>query len=217
MIHVKICGIRRLQDALAAAEYGADALGFLVGQRHSSPDFLQPDEAATIIAALPPVDTVLVTHLSEPDDIVTLAITMGVATIQLHGDTSPNQTRAIKDRMPDIKLAKAIHVIDHQSIDTARQYANTVDALVLDTINTSTDQVGGTGQTHDWSISRQIVAQVPIPAILAGGLTPDNVADAIRNVRPYGVDVNSGTKGPDGYKDRATLKRFIENAKGQAD
>ena len=78
----------------------------------------------------------------------------------------------------------------------------------------ATDQVGGTGQTHDWSISRQIVEQLPIPVILAGGLTPDNVNDAIRHVKPFGVDVNSGTKGADGYKDHARLRRFIESAKG---
>jgi phosphoribosylanthranilate isomerase len=213
VIRVKICGIRRLDDALAAAEYGADELGFLVGQKHTSPDFLEPADAAAIVRALPPsVSTVLVTHLAEPDDIVALAAEIGVTTIQLHGDTSPDQAATIKERVPHIKIYKAIHVIDAQSINTARQYT-LADALVLDTLDISTDRVGGTGRTHDWAISRQIVEQLSIPVILAGGLTPDNVATAVRHVRPYGVDVNSGTKGSDGYKDNAKLKRFIDKAK----
>lgn len=213
-MYVKICGIRRLDDALAALEYGADALGFLVGRKYHSPDFLDESDAAAIVAALPPhASSVLVTHLADPDDIVTLATAIGVSTIQLHGDTSPAQARVIGHRLPHIKIYKAIHVIDGQSINTAQQYVTAVDAIVLDTINVATDQVGGTGQTHDWSISRQIVERLPIPVILAGGLTPDNVGDAICHVNPHGVDVNSGTKGSDGYKDRNTLRRFIECAK----
>jgi phosphoribosylanthranilate isomerase len=214
VIHVKICGIRRLDDALAALEFGADELGFLVGQKHQSPDFLDAPDAAAIVAALPPnASSVLVTHLVEPDDIVALATAVGVTTVQLHGDTSPAQAAEIKQLLPHIKTYKAIHVIDGQSINAARQYVDAVDAIVLDTINAATDQVGGTGHTHDWSISQQIVEQLPIPVILAGGLNPDNVGDAIRHVKPYGVDVNSGTKGSDGYKDRNTLRRFIERAK----
>lgn len=213
MIHVKICGIRRTEDALAAVEYGADAVGFLVGQKYPSPDFLDPLDAAAMVAALPHVDSVLVTHLAEPDEIVRLATAIGVTTIQLHGDTSPARAALIKERVPQIKTHKAIHITDARSIDTASQYVGVVDALVLDTFNASTDQVGGTGQVHDWAISRRIVEQLPIPMILAGGLTPDNVATAITQVRPYGVDVNSGTKGPDGFKDHAALKRFIDNAK----
>ncbi|WP_319430381.1 phosphoribosylanthranilate isomerase [Mycobacterium sp. RTGN5] len=214
MIHVKICGIRRLDDALAALEYGADELGFLVGQRHHSPDFLDAADAAAIIGALPPAtSSVLVTHLVEPDDIVALATAIGVTTIQLHGDTSPAKATLIKQRLPHIKTYKAIHVIDAQSIATARQYVNIVDAIVLDTINVATNQVGGTGHTHDWSISRQIADQLPTPVILAGGLNPDNVGEAIRQVKPFGVDVNSGTKGADGFKDHGRLQRFVDSAK----
>ncbi len=214
MTYVKICGIRRLEDALAAVSYGADAVGVLVGQQHHSPDFLAPSAAAAIVAALPPpITSVMVTHLAEPDEIVALARSVGVTAIQLHGETSPAQAAEVKSRLPSIKTFKAIHVVDHQSIDAARQYAGTVDAIVLDTVNVATDQVGGTGRTHDWSISRQIVERLAVPVVLAGGLHPDNVGEAIRQVRPYGVDVNSGTKGPDGFKDHAALKRFIDNAK----
>ncbi|WP_396927416.1 phosphoribosylanthranilate isomerase [Mycolicibacterium sp.] len=214
MTYVKICGIRRLEDALAAVSCGADAVGVLVGQQHHSPDFLAAADAAAIVAALPlPVTSVLVTHLAEPDEIVALARSVGVTAIQLHGETSPAQAAEVKSCLPPIKIFKAIHVVDHQSIDAARQYAGTVDAIVLDTVNVATDQVGGTGRTHDWSISRQIVERLVVPVVLAGGLHPDNVGEAIRQVAPYGVDVNSGTKGPDGFKDHAALKRFIDNAK----
>ncbi|MCX2934841.1 phosphoribosylanthranilate isomerase [Mycobacterium sp. CVI_P3] len=214
MIRVKICGVRRIDDARAAVEYGADALGFLVGQQHHSPDFLDASDAAAIVAALPPfVSSVLVTHLAEADEIVALATSIGVTTIQLHGETTPHQAATIKGRLPHIKLYKAIHVVDAQSINAAQQYVKAVDAVALDTINVATDQIGGTGQTHDWSISARIVERLPIPVILAGGLDPDNVGEAIREVKPFGVDVNSGTKGPDGFKDHLELKRFIESAK----
>jgi phosphoribosylanthranilate isomerase len=214
MVYVKICGIRRLEDALAAVAYGADAVGVLVGQQHNSADFLDASDAAAIVGGLPPhVASVLVTHLAEPDEIVALATAIGVTTIQLHGDTSFAQAGEITSQLPNIKLYRAVHVVGSQSIDTARQFAGIVDAVVLDTLNLATDQVGGTGQTHDWSISRQIVEQLAVPVILAGGLDPDNVSDAIRQVGPYGVDVNSGTKGAGGFKDHAKLKRFIDNAK----
>lgn len=214
MVYVKICGIRRLEDALAAVEYGADAIGVLVGQRHRSPDFLDAADATAIVGALPPHTTsVLVTHLADPDEIVALATSIGVTAVQLHGDTLPTQAAEMRTHLPHTRIYKAIHVVDRQSIDTARKFAGVVDGIVLDTVNEATDQVGGTGHTHDWSLSRQIVEQLSVPVILAGGLHPDNVGEAIRQVGPDGVDVNSGTKGADGFKEHATMKRFIDNAK----
>jgi len=215
MIRVKICGNRTAKDALKAVEYGADGIGLLVGQKHNSPDFISPDEAKDIILQLPPfVSSVLVTHLSAPDEIVSLAKELGVTMIQLHGDTTPGEAKAIKEELPYIKLYKAIHVTGVEAIQNAETYADVVDAVILDTINVSTNQVGGTGQTHDWSISAQIVKGLSIPVILAGGLNPDNVVEAIKQVQPFAVDVNSGVKDADGYKDFEKLKSFIERAKG---
>jgi phosphoribosylanthranilate isomerase len=120
MVYVKICGIRRLEDVFAAAEYGADAVGVLVGQGHRSPDFLHATQAATIVAAVPrAVTSVVVTHLVDPEDIGALTMAIGATTIQLHGDTAPAQAALIKQRLPHIKTYKEIHVINDQSLDTA--------------------------------------------------------------------------------------------------
>jgi len=207
MVKVKICGIKRTEDALAAVRFGADAIGLLVGQRHAATDFITADEATAIVKALPPFcSSVLVTHLDRAEEIVPLARSIGVTTIQLHGDSSPEDARAIRENLPHLKLIKAVHVTDAESIEVARRYADSVDAILLDTVNVATDQVGGTGMTHDWGISRRIVETAGLPVILAGGLNPDNVTAAIEAVRPFGVDVNSGTKGPDGFKDMAKLR-----------
>jgi phosphoribosylanthranilate isomerase len=213
MVRVKICGNRSLEDALLAVGYGADALGFLVGLRRQSPDSIDEGLAAEIIAALPPfVSSVLVTQLESPDEVVPLAQRLGANTIQLHGDTTPEQALVIKHQLPSVKICKGIHVTGDESVKLAQTYAPAVDAVLLDTVSHETGQSGGTGKTHDWSISRLIVEALEIPVILAGGLTPENVAEAIGVVRPYAVDVNSGTKGADGHKDAARVREFIKEA-----
>jgi phosphoribosylanthranilate isomerase len=109
---------------------------------------------------------------------------------------------------------KSVHVIFAESVRYPDGFSKVVDGFVLDTINVATDQVGGTGNVHDWSISRKIVERFPdIPIILAGGLTSKNVRSAIESVHPFGVDVNSGTKGSDGFKDARKMREFILEAK----
>jgi phosphoribosylanthranilate isomerase len=213
MVRVKICGIRRLEDALVAVGHGADALGFLVGQLHSSPDFISPEAARSIIGKLPPFCTpVLVTHLEKPKGIIDIARTTGCTTVQLQGDVTVKDVDKIRRELPSLKVYKAVHVEGPGVLDTLNQWTN-VDALLLDTAVWELDQVGGTGKTHDWNLSAQAVKVTKLPIILAGGLTPDNVEPAIRLVRPYAVDVNSGTKDPKGYKDPEKVKRFIDAAR----
>ena len=214
MIKVKICGIKRIEDALAAISYGADAIGLLVGQEHTSDDFIDDELAKSIVEALPPFcSSVMVTHLTDVPKIIELASKIGVTTIQLHGYSKPSDVNDIKIALPYIKIYKAIHITGEDSVDIGKDFLPFVDAVLLDTTNLSTGQVGGTGITHDWSISKKIVQEYNKPVILAGGLTPDNVADAIKYVMPFGVDVNSGIKGADGYKDKDKLNDFIGNAK----
>jgi phosphoribosylanthranilate isomerase len=194
VVKVKICGIKKREDALLAVRSGADAVGLLVGQVHTSNDFIDKDKARDIVDSLPPFcSSVLVTHLTECDEICDLAEYIGVSTIQLHGDSSPAQAKEIKQRLPYIKTYKAIHVTGPGSVDDALAYRAVVDGILLDTVNVNTGQVGGTGMTHDWSISSQIVRALDIPVIMAGGLNPENVQGAVARVHPYGVDVNSGT------------------------
>jgi phosphoribosylanthranilate isomerase len=214
MVRVKICGIKRKEDALAAIRYGADAIGLLVGKKYPSDDFIDETTAKNIVESLPPLcSSVLVTHLTDTKTVIELAVFTRVTTIQLHGDSSPADAQKIKTALPYVKLYKAVHIIDESSIDHAKQFLDSVDAILADTVNTATGQVGGTGLTHDWSVSKNLVAAFNKPVILSGGLTPDNVVNAIETVMPYGVDVNSGTQGADGYKDTTKLRLFIERAK----
>jgi phosphoribosylanthranilate isomerase len=215
MVKVKICGITNRQDALNAIACGADALGFLVGQMHASRSvFISAEAARGIAEALPPFcSSVLVTHLAAPDDLLSLAITARVTTIQLHGNTTPDEAVRIRTWLPNVKVYKAIHVTNGTALAHAKTFVGKVDAIILDTAIPEKGMVGGTGKTHDWNLSRAIVESVPLPAILAGGLTPENVQEAIRIVQPYAVDVNSGVSYSDGTKDPQKLRQFILNAK----
>jgi phosphoribosylanthranilate isomerase len=112
-----------------------------------------------------------------------------------------------------LKIIRAVHVTGREALAQARSLERHVDALILDTYDPDTGRHGATGKTHDWTISREIIAASRVPVILAGGLTPNNVADAIRQVRPWGVDVHTGVEDADGRRDFAKLRTFIERAK----
>ena len=214
-MYVKICGIRRQEDALLAAELGADAIGVLVGQKHNSPDFISATVARDISRALPPsVEAVLVTHVEDVDEIERLLQQSEITTIQLHGEIAPSSVEGLRDRIPHLKVFKSVNIISADSVAYPEAFAQLVNGFVLDSINLATGQVGGTGKTHDWSVSRRIVMRYPdVPIILAGGLNSENVRSAIEQVHPFGVDVNSGTKAPDGFKDPRKMEAFIVQAK----
>ncbi len=206
----KICGIVSRQDALLAVAHGADALGFLVGLDYPSNDEVTSATAADIIAAVPPfVSTVMVTHRVELPWIVETARAIRCSTIQLHGSFSLAAIPALREQLPHVKISRVAHVVDDGSVALAAQVAAAADAVHLDT-RTAT-RLGGTGLVHDWRISARIAREVPAPVILAGGLTPANVGQAIDVVRPYAVDVNSGVDagdGPDKSPDR--LRAFSD-------
>ena len=214
-MYVKICGIRRQEDALLAAELGADAIGLLVGQKHNSPDFVSATVARDISRALPPsVEAVLVTHIEDVDELERLLQQSEITTIQLHSEIAPSSVERLRHRLPHLKIFKSVSVISADSVAYPEAFEQLVDGFVLDSVNLATDQVGGTGKTHDWSVSRQIVMRYPeVPIILAGGLNSENVRSAIERVRPFGVDVNSGTKAADGFKDPRKMEAFIAQAK----
>ncbi len=214
-MYVKICGIRRSEDALLAAQCGADAVGLLVGQRHNSPDFISAAVARDISRALPPsVEAVLVTHVEDVDDLERLLQLSEIRTVQLHSEIAPSSVERLRGRLPHLKIFKSINIISADSVAYPEAFEKLVDGFVLDTINVATGQVGGTGKMHDWSVSRQIVMRYPeIAIILAGGLNSENVRSAIEYVHPFGVDVNSGTKGSDGFKDARKMREFIRGAK----
>jgi len=214
-MYVKICGIRRQEDALIATELGADAIGLLVGKKHNSTDFVSATVARDIFRALPPsVDAVLVTHVEDVDELERLLQESEITTIQLHSEIAPSSVERLRHRLPHLKIFKSVNIISADSVAYPEAFKKLVDGFVLDSINLATSQVGGTGKTHDWSVSRQIVMRYPeVPIILAGGLNSENVRSAIERVRPFGVDVNSGTKAADGFKDPRKIEAFIIQAK----
>ncbi len=213
-MRVKVCGIKTEQELETAVGAGADAVGFLVGQVHASHDFILPSTAARLVRMLPPyVTPVLVTHLTEPSAVLELVEQTSILTVQLHGGGSPENVAALHDRLgPGGKLVYAVHVIDRGVVPSPDVYYPMVDALLLDSMDRAAGKVGGTGLTHNWEVSAGVTASAPVPVILAGGLTPANVAGAVRQVRPYAVDANSGLRGFDRVLDRNLCSAFVRNA-----
>jgi phosphoribosylanthranilate isomerase len=213
---VKICGIRSMVDLKIAIDSGADAVGFISGVTLRSEDALTPEQAAELVAATPPyVSTVLVTHLERPEEILGLAEMVGVDIIQVHGLVSCETLGIVFGQSHGRRrITRAVHVTGQESVDEAAQAVGACHAVHLD--SRTADRLGGTGRTHDWSISRRIVdalAPVTLPVILAGGLRADNVADAVKVVRPFAVDVNSGVEDQYGNKDARLSFRFVAAAR----
>jgi phosphoribosylanthranilate isomerase len=207
---IQIAGVSTLEEALAAANAGADALGFTVRLPTGLHDDLTEAKARGIIAGLPPfVASVAITYVDNPREAVDLCRYLGVTALQLHGPFPTAELGLIRAGLPHLKLIRAVHVTGPEAIAQARGLERHVDAIILDTYDSITGRHGATGLTHDWTISRQIVAQVRTPVILAGGLTPDNVGEAIRAVQPWGVDVHTGVEDGRGGRDLARMRAFI--------
>jgi len=214
---IKLCGIQTPDEAKAALDCGATALGFLVGLTHRAADEVDATAARGIIQTLPAgAEAVLVTHLLAPDAVAALAASVSAGTIQVHGDMAVADIPRLRRLAPGARLLKAIHVTGEDAVERALAYAAVADALLLD--SRTADRLGGTGLPHDWSISQRIVVAVaPLPVYLAGGLRPENVAEAIARVRPAGVDVNSGVEDSSGRKDPARMRAFVARARAGLD
>ena len=203
MVKVKICGITNVDDAMAAVDFGADALGFVFYR--GSPRYISPDDAAEIARKLPPFITSIGVFVDEKtEEIEKIIASTGIDIIQLHGEETPDMCRFSR------RIIKAIRVKSLESLDSLVNYKDRVSAFVLDTF--APDIVGGTGLIFNWDIAEYAKQFGRI--ILAGGLNPDNISEAVRRVRPYGVDVSSGIELKKGKKDHNKLKLFIERAKG---
>ena len=215
-MRIKICGIRNENDLRAALTASPDAVGFLVGQVHPSPDFILVCTARRLARVLPPfVQPWLVTHFSKPEEILELAGDAAVWNIQLHGDSTPEEVSAIRDALPPCaKLVFAVHPEPQDSFSEYIDYLPFIDAYLIDTLNPKTGQVGGTGLIGNWARAARFVQESPIPVILAGGLTPANIARAIERVRPYAVDVNTGVKdSPDRSESALLCRAFAAEAR----
>ena len=198
---VKICGITSSEDALAAIAAGADALGFVFYAK--SPRALLPEQAAAIIRSLPPfVTTVGLFVNADRATIKETVATCGLDVIQLHGDESPQDCC-----FSGCRVIKALRIKDSASLERAADYE--VSGLLLDAWS---DRVyGGSGEVFDWQLLKNFASHHPV--ILAGGLIPENVAEAIRQVRPYAVDVSSGVEMAPGRKDKIKMAEFIRQVR----
>jgi phosphoribosylanthranilate isomerase len=201
-IKVKICGITNLDDAMAAVDCGADVLGFVFFA--GSPRYISHEEAGGIIKKLPSFTTTVGVFVNEIiEDIEKIIALTGIDVVQLHGNEPPEMCNISR------RIIKAIRVKSLESLDPLKNYKDKVSAFLLDTF--TPDIFGGTGQVFNWDIALEAKQFGRI--ILAGGLTPDNITEAVRHVRPYGVDVSSGVELEKSKKDHKKMKLFIERAK----
>ena len=211
MTRIKICCIKDQNEASLASEAGAYALG-LVSAMPSGPGVISDQDIKTIIAGCSPfITTVLLTSKNDPVEIKQQADYCRPGAIQLCEPVTESVLQQLREILPGISLIRVIHVTGPESVAEAHQFSCLVDAFLLDTGQRSgpQKQLGGTGRTHDWSLSAEIVEMINKPVILAGGLNPGNVQEAIQKVRPYAVDVCSGVRSNDRL-DEKKLQRFIQ-------
>ncbi len=208
---IKICCISSPAEAALAIGEGADALG-LVGRMPSGPGVIDDDLISEIVDTVPPpVATFLLTSETKSEAIVHHARRCRTDTLQLVDEVEADACPIIRASLPSRRLVQVIHVEGEATIEVAKVAATRADALLLDSGKPSAEvkELGGTGRTHDWEISRAIVEASPCPVFLAGGLNSDNVGEAVRKVRPFGVDLCSGVR-TDGRLDVKKLRAFID-------
>ncbi|WP_425615477.1 phosphoribosylanthranilate isomerase [Anatilimnocola sp. NA78] len=208
---VKICCIASIQEAAVAVRHGASALG-LVSKMPSGPGPIEESLIAQIAATIPPaIGSFLLTSAQSVPQIIQQQRRCGANTLQIVDRLEVGEYHELRGALPGISLVQVIHVTGEESFDEACQIAERgVNALLLDSGNPSLaiKELGGTGRVHDWSISRRIVTAVKVPVFLAGGLNAGNVAEAIRSVRPFGIDVCSGVR-TKGELDEQKLSAFM--------
>jgi phosphoribosylanthranilate isomerase len=209
MVRVKICGVTNDEDLRVVAHAGADAVGIISDVSVDTPRSVPVETAAALADAAPPfLTTTLVTMPETVDDAVDAAERVGSDVLQLHGDFGPEELGAIRAAV-DADLVAVVNAADPER---ARTVAPAVDAVLVDSVDES--GAGGTGETHDWAATAEVAATLDAPVILAGGLTPGNVAEAVDAVDPYAVDVASGVERTGGRKDRDAVRAFVANALG---
>jgi phosphoribosylanthranilate isomerase len=207
MVRVKVCGVTRESDLAAVAAAGADAVGAICDVPVDTPRAVTPDRARELFAAAPPfLTTTLVTMPESVDHARELVREVRPDVLQLHADFSADELTALRE-----EGIRVVPVVDATDVSRAHALAPAVDGILVDTPSES--GAGGTGRTHDWEASRSLVDTLDVPVILAGGLTPDNVAEAVRTVAPDSVDVASGVESSGGVKDHDAVHAFVTGAK----
>ena len=207
MTRVKVCGITTAEDLRTAAAAGADAVGLIAGVSTETPRSVAPERAAELADAAPPfVTTVLVTMPESPEVALEFAGRVRPDAVQVHGGLPPGD-------LASLSTNAGAAVLRAVAPDDAPAHDDAADALVVDSLDES--GAGGTGETHNWARTRALVGSLSSPVVLAGGLTPGNVADAVETVDPFAVDVASGVEADPGRKDPAAVSAFVRAAGGR--
>ena len=208
---IKICCIKSVEEARIAIDHGASALG-LVGPMPSGPGPIDVNTAGNIRKSIPEgIHSFYLTSNTSFEDIAEEYKLVQSTHLQLTDHTEEETRLKIRAAFSDLKIVQVVHVIDEREIDLAIEYASSSDYLLLDSgaPQKSTKELGGTGRTHNWDISRKIIEAVDIPVFLAGGINASNVADAIARVQPHGIDLCSGVR-TDDVLNREKLKAFFD-------
>lgn len=207
---VKICCISSIDEADVAIRAGASALG-LVGKMPSGPGVISDEEIYEIAQSVPPpIATFLLTSETDPLEIIEHHKLTRTNTIQIVDKLSAGTYQEIYESLPGIKIVQVIHVLDEKSVDEACEVAEMVDAVLLDSGNPNLEikELGGTGRTHNWDLSRKIVETCGKPVFLAGGIRAENVREAFERVQPFGFDLCSSVR-TDGRLDERKLEEFF--------
>ncbi|MFC7251253.1 phosphoribosylanthranilate isomerase [Halomicroarcula sp. GCM10025324] len=205
MTRVKLCGVTNEPDRDAVVASGADAVGVVHGVPVDTPREVDEATARSLVAGVPPLVTgVLVTMPRTVQEAVKRVETVEPDAVQVHDGLTPAELGALDRRITQSIVA----VVDAES-DDIEDYADHADALLVDSVDAA--GAGGTGETHDWERTREVVESLSVPVILAGGLTPENVGDAIETVRPFAVDAASGVEQSGGRKDHGAIEAFVSN------
>ncbi len=208
---IKICCISSVEEAKLAIAHGADALG-LVGKMPSGPGPISDELIASIAQTIhPPIASFLLTSEQSSTAVIDHVKRTGVNTVQIVDELTEGSYVHIKNELPHVRIVQVIHVTGEESIEQALSVQDNIHAILLDSGNpkAAIKTLGGTGNVHNWNISRELVQAVSVPVFLAGGLNAGNVREAIESVKPFGVDICSGVR-TNGMLDKTKLNDFIK-------
>jgi phosphoribosylanthranilate isomerase len=216
MSHVyQAAGIRSVEEAEMLIDAGFNFIGFPLRLDYHSQDISESQAKSIIEQIGHKAVTVLITYLDKASDIVQLARYLGVRAVQIHGDMALNELKSLRDEAPNLIIIKSLVIRDdnlHKLKKLIDDFWGYVDYFITDTYDIVTGASGATGKTHDWALSRELKQHSPKPLVLAGGLNPENVKDAIKAVNPDGVDVHTGIEDETGAKNRIKSLDFISKA-----
>ncbi|MCK5742164.1 MAG: phosphoribosylanthranilate isomerase [Chlorobi bacterium] len=215
---IQIAGVHSLDEAEMLAELGVQYIGFPLRLDFNKEDITEEKAARIISLSAPETNAILITYEDRTDEIIKMCDMLNCSIVQIHGHIMIDQLRKLRKKRKDLFIIKSL-VVGRSSNEILyrdiSEYEPLVDAFITDTYDSVSGASGATGKTHDFSISAEIVRRSKLPVILAGGLTENNVKEAIIKVRPAGVDSHSGVEGFDGIKDPKKIKSFLsEAAKG---